>query len=73
MKVKTVQKITVKNEKDLQQVKDARRIKLCNFNGDAKRLLSQGAVKINNHNIRDKNATIQEKTLTKIIKIIKAK
>ena len=60
-------KITVKNEKDLQiSIKDALvELKLCNSNGDAKRLLSQGAVKINNHNIRDKNATIQEKDFNK--------
>ena len=60
-------KITVKNEKDLQiSIKDALvELKLCNSNGDAKRLLSQGAVKINNHHIRDKNATIQEKDFNK--------
>ena len=60
-------KITVKNEKDLQiSIKDALvELRLCNSNGDAKRLLSQGAVKINNHNIRDKNATIQEKDFNK--------
>ena len=60
-------KITVKNEKDLQiSIKDALvELKLCNSNGDAKRLLSQGGVKINNCNIRDKNATIQEKDFNK--------
>jgi tyrosyl-tRNA synthetase len=60
-------KITVKNEKDLQiSIKDALvELKLCNSNGDAKRLLSQGAVKINNTHIRDKNATIQEKDFNK--------
>ena len=55
------------NEKDLQiSIKDALvELKLCNSNGDAKRLLSQGAVKINNTHIRDKNATIQEKDFNK--------
>ena len=59
-------KITVKNEGPSNKYKRCScRLKLCNSNGDAKRLLSQGAVKINNHNIRDKNATIQEKDFNK--------